>query len=286
MRPGAPRPAAEEEQDEATACPFCEGNEDRTPPESFAVASPGRTPNAPGWHVRVVPNLYPALSGALGRQEVVVHTPRHARSIAELSRSELEDVAAAWAARATEARRQGFGYVHAFVNEGRAAGASLAHSHSQLVWLPEPPPLATREWASPGRGRPCRLCEILEEERVSGSRIVLERDGLVLLCPYGSWAPYVLLLAPLRCEADGFESRQLPAALACLADAVRSLRSLEGPLPLNGWLHTSELGRSVGHWHLEVVPRLVVLAGLEHGTGLFVNPLPPEEAAAALRGAL
>jgi UDPglucose--hexose-1-phosphate uridylyltransferase len=231
-----------------------------------------------------VPNLFPAVSGPLGRQEVVVHTPRHARSLAELSPAECERVATAWRGRAEEARAAGFHYVHAFVNEGREAGASLCHSHSQLAWLPEPPPETLAERERPGE--PCRLCRLLADERSAGIRIVGERDGLVLVSPYAARAPYELLVAPADCEADGLASERLGAGLALLAAAVAALRGLEERAPLNAWLHTSPLNERRGHWHLELLPRLTVPAGLELGAGIHVNLLPPEEAAAALRARL
>jgi UDPglucose--hexose-1-phosphate uridylyltransferase len=268
-------------EDDAAACPFCEGHEDRTPPESYAVGPPGRPPNSPGWEIRVVPNLYPAVSGTLGRQEVVVHTPRHARSLSDLSEADLDRVVTAWRSRAEAARGAGFAYLHAFVNEGREAGASLAHSHSQLVWLPEPPPVVLAEWDRSGAG--CRLCEILAAERAEGTRIVLERDGLAVCSPYAARVPYELVIAPVVCEADGLASARLPQALALLSKAVAALRALEGHVPLNAWLHTSPLDGERGHWHVELLPRLTVPAGLELGAGLLVNVLLPEEAAVALR---
>jgi UDPglucose--hexose-1-phosphate uridylyltransferase len=233
--------------------------------------------------VRVVPNLYPALSGDLGRQEVVVHGPRHVASVAELSPPELHDIAAAWQARAAAARSEGFRYVHAFVNEGRAAGASLAHSHSQLAWLTERPPATAWEWTHSDGAGPCRVCQVLREEGAAKTRVVAERGGLVAVSPYGAWAPYVVRIAPKRCEADGLASRRLSAALALLADVIRALRSLEGHVPLNAWLHTSELDTKEGHWHFELEPRLTIRAGLELGAGIYVNTVAPEAAAATLR---
>ena len=277
-RPGALTPRREEETaEESLTCPFCEGREEQTPPETYALAPGRRAADSPGWLIRVVPNKFPAL----GRQEVVVHSPRHARSIADLTGEELEGTAAAWQARAGQARGEGFGYVHALVNEGQAAGASLAHSHSQLVWLAGLPPALEREQEHDAGG--CVLCRALEQELADGSRVVLEEDGLALLCPYAGRAPYELLVAPLACEADAYASERLGAALALLARAVGLLRAVEGPVPLNAWLHTSGLGAGGGHWHLEALPRLTVLAGLELGAGLYVNPLPPETAAERLR---
>jgi UDPglucose--hexose-1-phosphate uridylyltransferase len=201
-----------------------------------------------------VPNLYPAVE----RHEVVVHSPEHARSLAELDDSALDLVAEAWARRAAAHPE---GYVHALVNEGREAGASLAHSHSQLVWLPEAPPAVTAERALPH------------------GELVLERDGLAATCPWAGRLPYEVQIAPLEPETGGLRSPLLAPALRLLAEMIRRLRALEGPVPLNAWLHDG------AHWHVELLPRLNVLAALELGAGVYVNSLPPEEAAAQLRAA-
>jgi UDPglucose--hexose-1-phosphate uridylyltransferase len=216
--------------------------------------------------VRVVPNKFPAFD----RQEVVVHSPDHIRSFADLGPAQLELVAEAWRARARAAREDGYAYLFAGVNEGKAAGSSLPHSHSQLVALREEPPVQAAEHG---------LAEYVRWEREEGTRIVAEQDGLVLLCPYAGRAPYECLIAPLEPEADGFESDLLPPALDLAAEALRRLRAALHPSPANLWLHTG------GHWHLELVPRLTVFASVELGAGHYVNPLPPEQAAASLRDA-
>ena len=228
--------------------------------------------DTPGWQVRVVPNLYPALE----RQEVVVHTPRHVRSVAELSDKELELVAEAWSSRATAARAEEFPYVHVLVNEGRDAGASRAHSHSQVVWLREPPPEVVAEASGD-----CRLCAHLTDELAEGSRVLGERDGVVALMRWAGRVPYELLLAPIEHPTgSGFDSPFLPAVLGLLAKSLRHLHAAEGgPVPINAWLHDGP------HWHLEVVPRLTILAGLELGAGIYVNTLDPGEAAERLRAA-
>jgi UDPglucose--hexose-1-phosphate uridylyltransferase len=250
-RPGAKRGAIEPPSEQELAdCPFCAGREDRTPPETYRAGDP--------WIVRVVPNLYPAFE----RQEVVVSSPRHVRSFAELTRAETDAVADAWAARAGAARAEGFPYVHALLNEGRDAGASLPHAHTQLVWLREPPPAVAAEHGLSLEGD-----------------VVAERDGLVFVCPRVSRLQYELLIAPAEPEANAFASPLLPEALDLLAEAVRRLHAVEGPVPLNAWLHDT------AHWHVEVLPRLSVLAGIELGAGIYVNALPPDEAAERLRGA-
>jgi UDPglucose--hexose-1-phosphate uridylyltransferase len=253
--------------DELETCPFCAGREDRTPPQTLVLPEEG------AWTVRVVPNLYPALE----RQEVVVHSPRHVRTLADLSLRELEQVAEAWQARAAAAREQGFAYVHVLVNEGRAAGASLQHSHSQLVWLEDEPPLVDQERRAQEAEGDCVLCRVLADELEHRMRVVSERDGLVLLCPFAGRQPYELLVAPRECEDDPFESGSLGSALGLVAEGIGRIRIAEGPTPVNVWLHAA------GHWHLEVLPRLTILAGLELGSGYFVNTLAPESAAGVLR---
>jgi UDPglucose--hexose-1-phosphate uridylyltransferase len=222
-----------------------------TPPETLRLPSNG------GWSVRVVPNLYPAFE----RQEVVVHTPRHLRSFAELEDGEVELVAKAWCERR---RAEPGGYLMALINEGREAGASLPHTHSQLVWLSEPPPVVASERA---------LGHVLDGTEV------LSRDGVTAVCPSASRAPYEALVAPEQAEREAFTSRLLAPALRLVAEVLRRLRAVEGSVPVNAWVHDNE------RWHIELVPRLTVFAALELGAGLYVNPLPPEEAARRLREA-
>jgi UDPglucose--hexose-1-phosphate uridylyltransferase len=281
-----------DEPDDVAGCPFCEGRESATPPETFALGPPGRPADAPGWRVRVVPNKFPAFGpwsvkgdrgglfarrAARGRQEVVVHSPRHVRTLADLSFRELENVAEAWRVRAAAARENGFGYVHALVNEGRAAGASLQHSHSQLVWLENEPPLVEQELRAQEAEGGCVLCRVLADELEQRIRVVAERDGLALLCPFAGRQPYEMIVAPRECESDPFTSRDLGSALDLVAEGIRRLRNAEGPTPVNVWLHAA------GHWHVELLPRTAVLAGIELGAGYFVNTLAPESAAGVLR---
>jgi UDPglucose--hexose-1-phosphate uridylyltransferase len=265
-RPGAGWATLEPETpEEREQCPFCEGREDQTPPEVLSLPA-GREPDTPGWSVRVVPNKFPAFEA----QEVVVHTPQHVRSIGELGLDQLELVAEVWRQRAAALRAQGFAQVFAGINEGRVAGASLPHTHSQLVGFREDPPAEPTE---------CRLCDYLARERDEGARIVAERDGLMLLCRYAGRVPYECLVAPIEHERDGFESPLLGAALSLGAEGLRRLRAAQGPSPANLWLSGG------GHWHLELLPRLTVLASVELGSGHYSNPLAPEQAAEALRSA-
>jgi UDPglucose--hexose-1-phosphate uridylyltransferase len=216
-----------------------------TPPQTLVLPEHGN------WQVRVVPNLYPALE----RQEVVVHSPRHLRSVAELSDEELELVAEAWQRRA----RDEPGHLFALINEGREAGASLPHTHSQLAWLPDP---------QPPRGRP------------RAEEVVLERGAVAAASPWAGRVPYELVIGPVEPDDDPFTSELLGPALALLAEMVRRLHRVEGPAPLNAWVE-----RGPDDWRLVLFPRLTIQAGLELGAGLYVNTLPPEDAAARLRDA-
>lgn len=293
-RPGAPCTSPGGEAGAETAsCPFCEGHEDRTPPETFAVGPPDRAPDTPGWLVRVVPNKFPAfapeLSGlprhdgllefrpARGNQEVVVSSPRHVRSLAELADDEVARVTEAWQARAAEAASQGFPCVQAIVNEGREAGASLPHSHSQLLWLEAEPPAVAEERDLDRSDAGCLVCRLLEEERGRGDRVVATEGGVVALAAYAARQPYELLVAPEACESNPFESLFLAPVLTLAASRLARIHELEGAVPMNLWLHAGV------HWHIELVPRITVPAGLELGAGLHINPLAPETAAERLR---
>lgn len=195
----------------------------------------------------MVPNLYPAFE----RQEVVVHSPEHVRSFAELDHEQVELVAEAWRERiGGEGAR-----VLALVNEGRLAGASLPHSHSQLVWTDLPSESLER------------LPELLQPFEIS------RRGGVVAAVhPVGA-GPYECLIAPPA--GDG----ALADGLVLLRDVVRRLQAVERPRPWNAWLHPGP------PWHLHLAPRLTALAGIELGAGIYVNVMPPELAAQRLRSA-
>lgn len=246
-----------ETQQELDECPFCGGREDKTPPETL------RLPAGGDWMVRVVPNLYPAIE----RQEVVVHSPGHVRTFAELGDDEVALVARAWEERMAAGHADGFAAVQCVINEGRAAGSSLAHSHSQLAYLHDVPPVLAAESS---RDR-CGVCELVE---LTPQELVVARDGSVeAIVHLAGRLPYELLVAQTEHALD------LVAGLRLVRDCVQRLRAVEGPVPWNAWLHEGI------HPHIELVPRLTVMAGLELGAGVYVNSLDPAEAAARLRAA-
>ncbi|MEA2479371.1 MAG: UDPglucose--hexose-phosphate uridylyltransferase [Thermoleophilaceae bacterium] len=315
-RPGGgfsaePHPALDPETD-----PFLEGHEDRTPPELFARRANGGAPDSPGWSVRVVPNLYPALEPgeatpadtgpagdplahgrgepdlfasrrAIGSHEVIVNSPRPVSSLLELDPDELEEAMDVWRERMRA--HEGASYVHVIVNEGRDAGASLPHSHAQLYALPFVPAAIARErerftaYSDRTAGR--NLLEDLLQEEVRKRERVVDYDAeAVALCPFASRVPYQLQIVPRRprerFEDDGaLGARLLHATLGRLARALGALP------PLNLWVRTAPRGAQYFCWRIDVMPRLTHLAGLELGTGLNLNILPPERAAQLLRDA-
>jgi UDPglucose--hexose-1-phosphate uridylyltransferase len=263
-RPGASSSALIEPvtESELADCPFCAGREDRTPPEVLRIGDP--------WHVRVVPNLYPAVD----RQEVVIHSPRHVRSFAELTDDEISRVAEAWQRLAARADGSEFTYLHVLINEGRAAGSSLPHSHSQVVYLREPPPAALAE----RRDSSCPVCEVLSDARADLE--LGDDNGTVAVVHPAGRLPYESLIAGPHPEFD------LAAGLRLLRGCVQALHAVEGTVAWNAWLHNAWQSPSAAnvHPHIEWVPRLTVLAGLELGAEIYVNTLAPDEAASRPSG--
>jgi UDPglucose--hexose-1-phosphate uridylyltransferase len=292
-------------------CPFCEGNERATTPEVLAFREPGSAIDAAGWRVRVVPNKFPALTTeggsehrgeglyqslpGFGAHEVIIESPRHLVSTSELTHDGLCEVIAAYRDRllALKADRR---LVHAMVfkNAGAAAGASIEHVHSQLIALPVTPTAVQEELdaalAFHQQRRCCIFCDLVERERASGERMVLDLPGFVAICPFASRFPFETWIVPTAHQSH-FESIT-HAAICELALALReAIRRIETALnrpAYNYVIHTapfdtSDLGHY--HWHIEVAPRLTKIAGFEWGAGYYINPAPPEEAAAFLRSA-
>ncbi len=303
-RPGASDPGpsiTSTPSDEAPVadCPFCPGHESQTPPE---VARRGAgDPDGPGWHVRVVPNRYPIVDGATGEvvtdgddlrqrrsaggvHEVVVLSPAHHRSLAQLTDGEVLEVLLAVQDRVRVHTAAGHRYVQAMVNHGPEAGASLAHPHAQLVALDVTAPAVDEEVAhvvEDGRCVMCREIRLLEHDL---RRDATDRDA-VLWCPWWSSTAYELLLAP-REHGRRFEDAgpELEALAATLRRGLARLgQRLEDP-PYNLMIHTLPADRHEDyHWHIHIRPRLRREAGFEIGTGILVNSVDPDRAAERLR---
>jgi UDPglucose--hexose-1-phosphate uridylyltransferase len=292
--------------------PFLEGHEDQTPPEVWALRPEGGPPDTPGWKVRAVPNLYPALAPgepgesedplakgrgmpelfvsrpAVGAHEVIVNSPRPVSRLFDLAPDELQTAMEAWRTRIAF-HAEAAAYTHLIVNEGPLAGASLPHTHAQLYALPFVPAAVARErerftaYLERTQGRNL-LGDVLQEEVRLRERIVAIDAEAVVICPFASRMPYEMMLIPRTPRARFEDAGPLGAAL--LHQALSRLNAALGGLPpLNMWIRTAPTGAGEFCWHLDVVPRLAQLAGLEMGTGVSLNIVPPEQAAATLRDA-
>jgi UDPglucose--hexose-1-phosphate uridylyltransferase len=302
-RPGGELSATPPEPIDPDADPFLDGHEDRTPPELYAVRPGGGDADSRGWRVRVVPNLYPALSAtpveperdangdlfwavaARGAHEVIVNSPMPVMSLGELDAADVAAAIDVWRERMRVHRDAA--YTHVIVNERREAGASLPHTHAQLYAFDFVPAAVARErerfgaYATRTMGGNL-LADLVQEEVRRRERIVAIDDHAVLLAPYGSRLPYQLMIAPrvprMRFEDDG------PTGAELLHQALNRLsRRLHAFPPLNLWVRTAPSGAEHYCWRIDVVPRLTHVAGLELGAGVNLNIVAPERAAAELR---
>ena len=310
-RPGGGFTAEPREPLDPETDPFLEGHEDRTPPEVYALRADGGPPDSPGWKVRVVPNLYPALSPgtdfpgeldplasetrgepgffgvgpAEGAHEVIVNAPEPVTSLRFLDPEQVETAMGVWRERMRA--HADAPCRHLIVNEGRDAGASLPHTHAQFYALPFVPAAVARErerftaYALRTQGRNL-LADLLQEEVRLRERVVAIDEEAVALCPFASRVPFELQIVPRRprglFEDDG------PLGARLLHDVLGRLERVLGAVPaLNLWVRTAPAGAEYFCWRIDVLPRLTKLAGLEMGTGVNLNVMPPEKAAEQLR---
>lgn len=290
-------------------CPFCEGNESRTPPEIFAIRNQGTGNNLPGWSIRVVPNKYPALyiegnserksdglyhfMDGVGAHEVIIETPYHNVQLADMETSHIRNLLWVFQQRILDLQQDlRFKYILIFKNFGYAAGASLEHSHSQLIATPIIPKRVSEEIdgfiSYFEKNQRCVLCDILQHEMEVGKRIVFNKHDFIGLAPFASRFPYELVVLP-REHFARFEyldeNRIMNLAEILKMTFLRLKTKLNNP-PYNFILHTSPHTSDNNlkyHWHMEIIPKLTKVAGFEWGTGFYINPVPPEEAAEWLR---
>ena len=290
---------------ESTVCPFCEGNEDQTPHEVFAYRDPPTNKNGPGWHVRIVPNKFPALDfdyerpvpfdelysvqPAHGIHDIIIESTQHVRSLTELRQKEVKDLFFAYRDRMREVKRdKRIVYGLIFKNVGASAGASLEHSHSQLMATPITPHRVQAEWNSSQeffiQRNECIFCEIMHREQTLQQRTVMETDHFFAYCPFASRFPHEMCILP-KSHQSHFEDAN-DNVISDLAQIMHNLISrletvVEG-CAYNYLFHTSPFDKdrvTYYHWHVEILPRTTNTAGFEWGTGFNVNPVPPEESA-------
>jgi len=300
-------------------CPFCEGQESFTPPEIWAVREPNTQPNSPGWKVRVIPNKYPALrieSGGkkigvgyydmiegVGAHEVIVEMPNHNLSLADLSCDHIKLVLLAYRERIKDLYRDSrIKYALIFKNHGQRAGASLPHSHSQLIATPIVPRNISIKLANAKshyvKKERCLICDIIHQELNDSVRIIKSEDGFIAVSPYAARFPFEVFIAPVEHNFNYVDTSDadLDKFARIIRDILLRLKSVLNDPPYNFVLHTSPNTDAVPklsdhwvtlkydyHWHFEIIPRLTRIAGFEWGSGFYINPLIPEVAAQYLR---
>jgi len=290
-------------------CPFCVGNETKTPPEVYALRDHGTRPDTPGWKVRVVSNKFPALQieGELNRQgegiydkmngigahEVIIETPDHDKTLSDLDEETVAEVLATWKERILDLKKDDrFKYIVIFKNHGEAAGASLEHSHTQLVAMPIIPKRVTEEIEGARKyydfKERCIFCDIVSQELNDDVRVVTSNESFLAIEPFAARFPFETWILPKthRPAFQEIERNEIHHLARILKEILLKINAALNSPPYNFILHTLPLqgdNRSWYHWHLEIMPKLTKVAGFEWGSGFYINPTAPEEAARYLR---
>lgn len=291
-------------------CPFCPGNELRTPPEILAYRTRGAA-NEPGWSLRVISNKFPVLRvegtmtrkaeglydkmDGVGAHEVIIESPDHFQTLADMPEKRVEDLFWAYRDRVLDLRRDvRLRFLLLCKNHGEAAGAVLEHTHSQLIALPIVPKRVQEELEGARKyfdyKERCVYCDIVAQESDSVARLILESDHFLVIAPWASRSPFETWIIPKahNSHAENMSHAEIHDLAPVLRGLLRRMNStLENP-PYNMILHSAPIQDQPMphfHWHLEIIPRMTNAAGFEWGTGLHINPTPPEEAAKFLREA-
>lgn len=293
-------------------CPFCPGHEDKTPPEVYADRSRETTPDSPGWKVRVVSNKYPALEiegelirkgegpydkmSGVGAHEVIIECPEHDLELSQLTHRQIARIIHAYRIRAQDLKNDTrFRYIQIFKNHDYAAGATLEHPHSQLIATPIVPRRVMDELLGTGQHfelkERCIYCDVIDQETATRERVVLETDQYIVLAPFASRFPFETWVLPKehRVFFEQGDDKDTWALAGALKETLARINSALDWPPYNFVIHTGPVNKWDGplhyHWHIEIMPRLTRVAGFEWGTGFYINPTPPEEAARFLREA-
>lgn len=299
-------------------CPFCEGNESQTPPEVYSLRPKGTSRNSPGWELRVVPSIAPFLAiegdlerrgrgiydlmNGLGAHEVIIETNQHIAHMADLSEEQIAKVFTCYIERMVDLEKdQRFKYVLVFKNHGVSAGAGkIKHSRSQLIATPVNLKRVKEELAGARNyfdyHERCIFCDLIRQEIDTKDRVILDIDGFIAVTPFAARFPFEVWVLPKKHSCD-FTSMDMPSRLGLAKIMKQVLGKLKKGLndpPFNYVIHTAPFRRAKAgywrsidqdyHWHIEIMPRLTRVAGFEWGTGFYICPLPPEDAAKFLRG--
>jgi UDPglucose--hexose-1-phosphate uridylyltransferase len=293
-------------------CPFCPGGEGKTPPEITAYREEGSEPNTEGWHIRVVPNKFPALRvegelhrtgdgvydkmNGIGAHEVIIESPDHDATLSTMGVKQFEEVLWAYRDRIIDLKNdERLKYLLIFKNHGEAAGASLEHTHSQLIALPIIPKRVAEELEGSLRyynyKERCIFCDIIRQEKSQGSRVVSENQDFLAITPYAPKSPFEVWILPKHHESnyENSQKHNYENLALIFSEILRRMDKVLDLPPYNFILHTAPIKDTTQlahyHWHFEIMPKLTKTAGFEWGSGFYINPTPPEEAATFLREA-
>src|SRR5438270_3436953 len=302
-------PKAEPMPPASEYCPFCEGHEHETPYEIISYRDRNTRPNEKGWRVRVVPNKYPALQiegqlhkrgegiydkmNGIGAHEVIIECPFHEVTLANLSEDNIREVLWVYRDRLVDLKKDPrLVYGMLFKNVGAAAGASLEHSHSQLIVTPIVPINVWEEMTGSMeffnyRGR-CIFCDTIQQELSTDKRVVLDTPNFVSFAPYASRFPFETWILPKNHNShyENIQKIEVDELGTVLKTILLKLESALDKPAYNYIIHTAPFDtQALPHspWHIEIIPRLTRVAGYEWGTGFYINPVPPEQAAQFLR---
>ncbi|MCA8964742.1 MAG: DUF4921 family protein [Planctomycetes bacterium] len=257
-------------------CPFCPGEEAQTPPEVEAVREAGSRADAPGWIARAFANKYPACAV----HEVIAEGAAHHEQPGDLDVATWRAVVGLWCRRiaAIEALPE-VDNAYLFKNVGAAAGASIAHNHSQILGLSELPPRLVLERDRAAQLDHCPWCRVLQTA-AGDDRLVFETAAHAVVIPDPPRLPNEIWLLPKRCDDDLLRT-DLDSLAAALQHVFAALaRGLDRPA-FNIWLH--RIPGAAFHWHFELQPRTGQMAGLELGGDMYINSVPPQVTMARLR---
>ncbi|QTA37870.1 galactose-1-phosphate uridylyltransferase [Thermosipho ferrireducens] len=297
------------EEKQGGFCPFDYGNEHTTPPEILAFRPADTEPNTPGWWVRVVPNKFPAVNPELkiqkyghgmydamtgfGYHEVIIETPDHSSTFALLDPEQAKEVVWAYVKRYNAiAEDERIKYVLIFRNHGILGGASLVHPHSQIIAVPSVPKRVQEELNGAkdyyDYKERCVFCDMISQEKIENKRIIEENEHFIAFAPYASRFPFEVWILPKRHNHNfgTITEPEIEKFAIILKNTLYRIYSVLDNPPYNFVIHTSptyEEGKIYYHWHVEIMPRLTRVAGFEWGSGFYINPVPPEDAAIYLR---
>ncbi len=309
--------ASYEEGQPENQCPFCEGQESSTPPEIYALRPRNTPANTLGWELRVVPSVAPFLRiegdldrrgkglydlmNGIGAHEIIIETNQHITNMADLPEGQIEKVISAYIDRMTDLEKdKRFKYVLVFKHHGWAAGGGrVKHSTSQLIATPVNPKRVKEELIGARNyydyHERCVFCDLIKQELEAKDRVILEIDGFVAVAPFAARFPFETWIIPKKhsCDFTTLEKGMRLDLARVLKKVLMKLKKGLNDPPYNYILHTAPFRRQKAgywksidndyHWHIEITPRLTRVAGFEWGTGFYICPLPPENAAKFLR---